>query len=239
MLQKETEDWGSNPYTVEVIQSILSCGTDWTVSNSLPKIKLGGKTVDMPKGEVLTGLITLNLDPKGASGKKISIEKTSAGPAWGGVISQYVAPIDEVKSASCENLKIEKKLLKISSDESGETAVEGDLKVGDRVRVTLTLTCDKDMNYVALIDERSACLEPEEQLSGYDYKDGLGVYREVRDTKTSFFIGFLPKGVNVISYDCHVDREGTYALGIASAQSQYSPLQSAHTEGREITVTAK
>ena len=236
VLQKETEDWGANSYTVEVIQSILSCGTDWTVASEAPRIKLGDKEIEIAKGELLTGIQTITLDPKEASGKKLLVEKSSAGPAWGGVISQYVSPIKDVKTASCENLKIEKKVLVVNVGEDGETVSEGPVKVGDRVRVTLTLTCDKDMDYVALIDERSACLEPEEQLSGYEFKDGLGVYREVRDTKTSFFIGFLPKGVNVISYDCHADREGTYALGIASAQSQYSPLQAAHSAGAEITV---
>ena len=56
------------------------------------------------------------------------------------------------------------------------------------------------MDYVALIDERAACPELSDQLSGYAREgDGLGVYREVRYTRTSFFIGFLPKGVNVIS----------------------------------------
>ena len=101
------------------------------------------------------------------------------------------------------------------------------------------MTCDKDMNYVALVDERAACLEPDAQLSEYTVTDGLWAYREVRDTKTSFFIGFLPKGVNVISYDCHVDREGDYALGIASVQSQYSPAQVAHSAGQLISVKGK
>lgn len=239
VLQKETEDWGSNSYTVEVIQAIMSCGSDWTAAGEAPEITLGGKPIDVSGSEMLTGMLTVSLDPDDVSGKKLVVKKGSSAPAWGGVISQYVAPISDVKRADCENLKVEKKILVVSDTEGGEKLTEGPLKVGDKVRVTITLTCDKDMNYVALIDERAACLEPDEQLSGYAFKDGLGVYREVRDSKTSFFIGFLPKGVNVISYDCHVDREGKYALGIASAQSQYSPSQTAHSAGSVITVSAK
>ncbi len=236
VLQKETEDWGGNSYTVEVIQSILSCGSDWTSSPEKPVVKLGGKRLELPETALLTGQFSMQLDPKEASGKKLEVEKTSQGPSWGGVVSQYVAPIADVRSADCENLKIEKALFKVSDTEAGESVRSTDLKVGDKVRVTFTVTCGKDMNYVALIDERAACLEPDDQLSGYTVKDGLGMYREVRDTKTSFFIDFLPKGVNVISYDCHVTREGVYALGIASAQSQYSPLQSAHSAGEVLSV---
>ncbi|MDE5976149.1 MAG: hypothetical protein K2G69_06345, partial [Muribaculaceae bacterium] len=94
----------------------------------------------------------------------------------------------------------------------------------------------QDMDYVAIIDERPACLQPDSYISGYTFRDGLGIYKEVRDTKTSLFIGFLPKGANVITYDCHVDRPGLYANGIATVQSQYSPQQVAHSAGEIIEV---
>ncbi len=242
VLQKETEDWGATSSSVGVISAILNSGTDWTEVSTAPVIKLDGKDINVDQKEMLTGLATVQLDPNAASGKTLSIEKNSDGPAWGGVLSQYVAPMAEVKAEKCENLKVEKQLLLLTEDAGGIKAEKmqiskGSLKVGDKVRVTLILTCDKDMDYVALIDERAACLEPIDQLSSYTYADGLGAYREVRDTKTSFFINYLPKGVNVISYDCYVDRDGVYALGIASAQSQYSPLQSAHSAGGVIMVT--
>ena len=128
--------------------------------------------------------------------------------------------------------------------------------VGDKVRITLTITAAKDMDYVELTDERSACLEPDNQLSGYagsvlhpafgsnasigshpsPGSNSLGAYREVRDTRTTFFIPFLPKGTHTITYDCHIDRAGTYALGIASAVSRLSDLTAAHSAGQEITV---
>lgn len=239
VLQKETEDWGSNPYTVEVINAILSSGTEWTGGGKAPEITIGGKRIDLPAGSALSGIITVSLPVSEVSGKAVSVTKGSAGPAWGGVVSQYVSPIKDVKGADCENLSIDKKIYIVEESESGVSVKESSVKVGDRVRVTMTVTCDKDMNYVALIDERSACLEPEIQTSGYANTDGLWSYREVRDTRTSFFIPFLPKGVNVISYDCYVDREGEYALGMASVQSQYSPLQVAHSTGRVIVVSQK
>lgn len=237
VLQKETEDWGANSYTVEVIQSILSSGTDWTSPSEAPVISIGGKEVALPRGEALTGLVTVSLDPKEASGKKLSVVKKSEGPSWGGVVSQYVAPMKDVKGASCDNLKVEKRLMAVTDTPAGESVRKtSEFKVGDKVRVTLTLTCDKDMDYVALVDERAACLEPDGQVSGYEMKDGLWMYREVRDNKTTFFISYLPKGVNVVTYDCHIDRGGAYAIGIASAQSQYSPLQAAHSSGAVIKV---
>lgn len=239
VLQKETEDWGADPSAVEVIQSILASGADWIGTSVPPEITLGGRPLEIADSEMLTGVITLSLDAKKASGKVVKIGKKSESPSWGGVISQFVAPINEVKMENCGNLKIEKRLFVVKDTPSGEVVTEGGIKVGDKVRVTLTVTCDKDMNYVALIDERGACLEPDDQISRYCFVDGIGAYREVRDSRTSFFIEFLPKGVNVISYDCHADREGGYAVGIASVQSLYSPLQTAHSAGAVLTVKAK
>ncbi len=92
------------------------------------------------------------------------------------------------------------------------------------------------MDYVAVTDSRSACLEPADQTSGYTSSDGLWFYREVRDESTNLFIGFLPKGTHVISYDCYVDRQGAYSLGIATVQSQYAPQMVAHSAGKLITV---
>lgn len=236
VLQKETEDWGVDSNTVEVIQAILDSGTDWTEGAPVPEIRIGGKVLEFENQSQPSGLVTVTLDPRKTSGKELTILKNSVIPTWGAVISQYVAPIREVKNERCENLKIEKQILSIDANGNGEKAIDGDLKVGDKVRVTLTVTCDKDMDYVAIVDERPACLAPDEQLSGFTFNDGRGMYREVRDTRTTLFLYNLPKGVNVFSYDCHVDRAGDYANGIATVQSLYSPQQVAHSAGKEIAV---
>ena len=239
LLQKSTEDLGADSDTVEVIRAIVACGTQWISPEAAPLVTVGENQLGIPEGESLPGILTLQLEPEFASGKQLEIRKTSSSPAWGGVVSQYLAPIKDVKAEKCENLKIDKKLLVVNESSQGTVVSESPLKVGDKVRVTLTLTCRKDMNYVAVTDSRSACLEPADQVSAYTVKDGLGMYREVRDTGTSFFIDFLPKGIYVLTYDCYVDREGEYANGVATVQSQYSPLDIAHSAGAIINVTAK
>ena len=183
-----------------------------------------------------TGSLTVDLNPLEVSGKTLEVVKKSSGPSWGGVISQYVAPILDVKAEKVPQLSIAKAVYVIEGGQTGEKAVSSQLRVGDRVRVTLSITSDRDMDYVAVTDARSACLEPDGQVSGYISSDGVGMYMEVRNESTNLFIPFLPKGTHVISYDCHVDREGVYSLGIATAQSQYSPLMVAHSAGAELSV---
>lgn len=234
LLQKQVQNWGDERNTCEVVHAILTTGTKWTSASEAPVITLGGKPVNPGRVAALTGSFTVNLDASDASGKKLSVSKSSAGPSWGGVVTQYVAPIKDVKSASVPQLSIEKNVYAVSISGKDAVASSGPFKVGDRVRVTLTIKADRDLDYVAVLDSRAACLEPAEQISGYTQSDGTWFYREVRGNATNLFIPYLSKGTHVISYECFVDRAGEYSLGIAQAQSQYAPVISAHSKGAVI-----
>jgi uncharacterized protein YfaS (alpha-2-macroglobulin family) len=180
----------------------------------------------------------MNLSAKDASNKTLNVRRKGNSPAWGGVISQYESPILDVVPADVPELSIRKSIVALIEGKNGElTPKEGiTLEKGMKVRVTLFINAGRDMDYVAVTDERSACLEPVDQLSGYTASDGVGFYREVRDASTNLFFGWLPKGHHVISYDCTVSQEGTFSCGIATAQSQYSPLTVAHSAGSLLQV---
>ena len=205
----------------------------------MPTVAIDGKELEITSDYASHGNIVINLDPSVVSGKIIEVNKPGGMPAWGGVISNYVAPINRVKSKGGANLRVEKALHVYSDDGTLRKANLSDLHVGDKVRVTLTVVCGKDMEYVALTDERSACMQPDQWISEYGAFDGLYGYRETRESKISFFIEFLPKGTYVISYDCNIDREGEYSLGIASVQSLYSPIEAAHSKGDNVKVVKK
>ena len=240
VLGRQYQDWGSRSYTVETVNAILSSGTDWTdaADNGTPEFTLKGNRIDVPESAKLTGAFTLTLDPKDASGKTLSISRSGASPAWGGVISQYESPVMEVTPASVPELSIRKSIVGLVEGEDGRLIPkEGiGMKKGMKVRVTLFIATDRDIDYVAVTDERSACLEPIDQLSGYTRSDGVGFYREVRNTQTNLFFGWLPKGQHVVSYDCRVSQDGEFCCGIATAQSQYSPLTVAHSAGAILKV---
>ena len=155
-------------------------------------------------------------------------------PSWGGVISQYIKPINQIKAESCENISVEKRVLLENAD--GEIKTAKKYKKGDKLRVTLNLNVKKNMDYVVIRDSRAACLQPDTKISGITMIDGLLSYQEIRSDKTSFFIEHLPAGNYVISYDCHADRDGVYSLGITEVQSLYSPIEAAHSAGSEIEV---
>lgn len=236
VVTKQTQNWGDRTASAEAIQAVLASGSEWTATSEAPLITLGGKRVDTGRVSSVTGSFTVDLDAEAASDKELCVSRAGEGPAWGGVLSQYIAPITEVKAADVPQLSIAKSIYTITPGEAGNKASEGDLSTGDRVRVTLTITCDRDLEYVAVTDPRAACLEPADQISSYTQSDGVWFYREVRDSATNLFIPFLSKGTHVISYDCLTDRSGEYTLGVANAQSQYAPTITAHSAGSLISV---
>ena len=240
ILGRQVQDWGRNSRTVETVDAILTSGSDWTQAKAAvtPEFYIKGKRINIPETAALTGSFTLTLNAKDASKKTLKICRQGASPAWGGVIAQYEAPIMEVVPSEVPELSIRKNVVALVEGKDGSlVAKEGvTLKKGMLVRVTLTITAGRDMDYVAVTDERSACLEPTQQLSGYTWSDGTGFYREVRDSSTNLFFGWLPKGHHVVSYDCRVSQEGEFSCGIATAQSQYSPLVTAHSAGAQLNV---
>lgn len=237
---RRTQDWSRSPLTAETVNAILTSGSDWTkaTANDIPAISIGGKKLAIPQTAAMTGAFTMKLSAKQASKKKLIVSHTSSSPAWGSVISQYESPIMEVRESDVPDLSIRKQIVALEVGDNGElSAKEGIiLKSGMKVRVTLTINIGQDMDYVVLSDERSACLEPADQLSGIRTSDGLRFYQEIRDESTNFFFSHLPKGHHVISYDCYISHSGVFSCGIATIQSQYAPETVAHTAGQIIAV---
>ncbi len=240
ILSRQTEDWGQNMMTTDVINTILTSGTDWTedTNTQAPKFSLKSNKLEIPETAALTGAFTMTLNPKNASGKKLKITRTGNSPAWGGVISQYESPLKEISAVEIPEMSVRKELVALVDEGNGSLTPKTDipLKKGLKVRVTLVINTDRDMDYVAITDERSACLEPSEQLSHYTSTDGVWYYKEMRNENTKLYFDFLPKGHHVISYDCTVNQQGSFSCGIATMQSQYSPTLVCHSGAEEIEV---
>lgn len=236
ILQKQVQNWGERASSVYAINALLTSGSDWAGDYSAPIINIDGRNINISEIDRLTGSCRIDLKPTEARGK-ISISRESPTQAWGGIIGQYIAQMNEIKAEEVPDLSIKKDYLKLIEKGGVLTAVADTVfSVGDRVRVSLTIDCSKYLEYVAVNDERASCLEPADQLSGYTVIDGIWCYRETRDNATNLFIEFLPRGKHVITYDCYVVESGKFASGISTAQSQYAPMITAHSSGTLLTV---
>lgn len=238
VLQRQAMDWGVNRYLSEVIYAILSTGSVWIDDYEAAKLYLNGKCVSPEKTEEMTGSFKISLPIAEASGAELKIDKRGEQPAWGGVISQYIANMSDVKSEGIDGLSIEKHIYRIvDGSEQGLLTSVDRLHVGDKVRIQLVIKTDRDMDYVAITDERGACFMPVNQLSVYDCQDYVWSYREVRNSQTNIFIDYLSRGTHVLSYDCYVSHAGEYSVGISTLQCQYAPMLTAHSAGQIVVVS--
>jgi uncharacterized protein YfaS (alpha-2-macroglobulin family) len=119
----------------------------------------------------------------------------------------------------------------------GKPLAEGtSLQVGDRLKVRLTVTADRDMDFIQVTDGRAACMEPADALSGYRWTDGMGYYQETKDASTSFYLDKMRKGTHVLEYEVYVTSSGRYVQGIATARSVYAPEFGGHGGGGSLMV---
>lgn len=238
ILQKEAKDWGTSVTTTEVIASILSTSGRWVAPAQGATVRVGESVVEPDKVEKITGYFRTDISSLSPSGATLSVNKPGDAPSWGAVYCQFTDVMADVKAASCDAVSVEKKLLLVNSTPDGVTTAEisGPLATGNKVRVLLTIKVGRDMDYVAVVDDRPACFEPVEQLPTPIFTEGIYFYRENRDSATKIFIDHLPKGTYQIGYDMWVNNAGEYASGIATVQSQYAPQLTAHSAGSIIKV---
>jgi len=103
------------------------------------------------------------------------------------------------------------------------------LKLGDKVKIVLTVETDVNLRFVQLEDKRAAVFEPVDGSSGHQYQNGVHYYRSVRDAGQQLFIDFLPRGRTEFSYEVMVTQEGKFRNGPAVLQCLYNPGVTAYS----------
>lgn len=232
IIQKQAMNWGDAPAVSHIVASLLASSPVWVEKAGSITVKIDKKDIAVTP-EAYTGSLRTSLPVKGRS---LTISRTGQTPAWGAIVSRYTAVPSDIKATPCEGLSIEKRLLRMAPD--GSWADAATLIAGDRVKVVLTVKTARNIDYMAITDQRAACLEPVEQLPEPIWSEGICFYRENLDAETRIFIDRLPKGTYQLTYEMWVNNVGNFASGIATAQSQYAPELTAHSSGSRLSVEA-
>ncbi len=220
--QKRTQAWDTPINSVNAVYAFLKGQEFRLVQNQkMPTINLDVKTVAVPKASAAIGYVKTEL-PKG---KRLTIRKTSDGTSWGAVYAQFFQKTKNIADNG-SGLTIKREIL------SNLNSQISNLKVGDRVKVRITITADRDYDFVQVVDKRAACMEPIKQLSGYHH----GGYITPRDNTTCYFYDMLSKGTHVIETEYYIDRAGTYETGTATVECAYSPEFRAVTKSETLDI---
>lgn len=236
ILQRQTQNWGVGSMPSEIITALLTTANTWIKPAGNVDIMIGESQINTKYSDSYTGNMRVNISQFNPSEARLDISRTSHTPAWGAVFIKSDMKMTEVARAECEDLSIEKRIYK-QTDNQWEEVKE--FQEGERVKVQLLIHAGRDMQYVAITDDRSACFEPVEQLPQPIYSENICFYRENNDASTNIFVTNLPRGTYMLSYELWVNNSGIFSSGVATIQSQYAPSLSAHSSGTILTVKSK
>ena len=241
--QKQTQHWSTTKSTTEAIYALLLNKTlvaeDKTVAVTVGNVRLPDESTQTEAG---TGYFKKAWTGEEITADKanVRIEKGTDGPAWGGLYWQYFENLDKITRSDDKNLIIEKKLYKVENTDKGEVlkaiTANQPLQKGDKVRVRVVITADRDMEFVHLKDMRAATFEPVNVFSQYKYQDGLWYYEATKDAATHFFIDWMPKGKYVFEYTLFATQSGNFSNGITEIECMYAPEFRSHSAGIRVQV---
>ena len=257
--QKQTQMWQTSVLTADAVFALLARGENWLASEGEVSLSFASRTLNTtkPDEEGNSPIMGLNYikraytDSQTIGAKDITVQKNDKGIAWGAAYATFFESLENVKENGSKEMSISKELFvkrtnKVSEAASASTQAlaftleplkdGAKVKVGEIVTARMVIKIDRSMDFVQLKEQRAACFEPLNQLSGYRYNAGLGFYQEFKDASTNFFFYSLGKGTYVLEVNYRVSRAGEYEAGLATLQCAYAPEYTAHTKSCRITV---
>ncbi len=225
LMSKRTQVWDTPVNTVDAVYAFMKGNeNNWSRKAENAVLKLDGKLLPMPQDSTTLGYVKTERPGKAS---KLSIDKKSDYTSWGAVYAEFKQPISEIGSME-SGIKVRRVIVPAESESKGNA------QVGEKVKVTLIITADRDYDFVQITDKRAACLEPVNQLSGYQWS--IGCYVSPRDHATNFYFDRLSKGKHIVEMEYYVDRKGDYQSGTCTAECTYSPEFGGRTETYELKV---
>ena len=220
LMSKRTQVWDTPVNTVDAVYAFMKGNeSNWNRKAENAVLKLDGKLLPMPQDSTTLGYVRTE---KAGKASTLSISKKSDYTSWGAVYAEFKQPLSEIVSLE-SGIKVSRKV------ENQKKA-----KVGDKIKVIITITADRDYDFVKIVDKRAACLEPVNQLSGYQW--GMECYVSPKDNTTNFYFDRLSKGKHFVEMEYYVDRKGDYQSGSCTAECTYSPEFGGRTEAYKMTV---
>lgn len=217
--EKRTQSWNTPLNSVNAIYAFMNGNIHTVIRDSIgghATFIADGKELMQPQATAGTGYVKMQIP---SSANTLTINKTSDGTSWGALYARFYQDVKDIDDAH-NGISITREV------------IGSGMKVGAKVKVRITVTADRDYDFVQVSDKRAACLEPVEQLSGY----AGGYYYEPKDCVTNYFFSWMPKGEHIIETEYYIDRVGEYQSGTCTAQCAYAPAYTGRAKAGVLKV---
>ncbi len=227
---KQANHWRTTWMTVDAIYALLLANNpdDFRLENT---IKLWVDQQETTTANVVLGQATKDFTKEElSSNTTVSIQNNNSRTVYGSVVHQYFAPVEEVEAAT-NAIAVQKQYF---VEREGKWVESNDVRLGERMKVRLTVINDSPLEYVHLKDARPSGIEPVYQPSGYNWWQGY--YFTMKDASTNYFFDYLPKGKREFEYEVKANNVGIFNSGITIIEGMYDPAVRARSNNVSVKI---
>lgn len=233
--QKRSNAWETTKATTTACHALLVNKT--AIQNQLGqvvKVKMGdGTDLGTLKKEAGSTFTWTGKDI--TTGKaSVTVNTLNEQPVFGAIHFQYLEDMNKI-TKSVGDIRLERHYYWTNNGKEEEISSSTVLPVGTKVKVKMTVTANRPMEFVHLKDSKASGFEAREALSGYHWST-VSYYQVSKDASTDFFIDYLPKGSHSFEYEIFASGKGNLTIGAAIVECMYAPSFRANSNGGNILV---
>ena len=248
LLQKKGNEWQSTRATMAAVYALLLDAPKTLLQEAHTSVTVGGKTFSTAgtADKNGTGYLqhTWNLEEITPSLGEVAVRTDTSHPVIGACHWQYWEVVEKVESTG-SGLTVSRSYFhqpKTAGGYAEPVTADNPARLGERITVRVTVTSDRDLDFVHVTDPRPAAFEPVNENKRYFSMSGLYWVehpryvrwsQDIRDASTEFFFRHFPKGTFAVEYDVFATQTGEFTTGIPEVECLYAP------EWRGQSTTAK
>jgi hypothetical protein len=243
MLQKEGNRWNGAYTSTEAVYALLLGDTTSLLTPAKTTVSVGSEaltpTTDNNKQEIHGyAQRTWSQEDIVPELTNITVRTDRTHPLIGSGYWQYWTTADSMETAE-SGLTISRAYYHQPTENGGyakRITEENPARLGERISVRVTITSDRDLEYVHANDPRAAAFEPVNVHERYQRQCGASWVESPRDASTEFFFRHLPKGTVIVEYDVFATQTGGFSVGGARVECLYAPEWRARSTSEKIRI---
>ncbi|MCA5005570.1 alpha-2-macroglobulin family protein [Sphingobacterium bovistauri] len=227
---KQANHWGTTWMTVDAVYALLLANNpkDFVVENT---VKVWIDEEEAEQNKLVLGQFTKNLSPQELkSNKFVKVQNNNSRTIFGNIVHQYFSPLESIQK-TIKDISIKKQYL---VERDGKWIETSEAKLGERIKVKITIVNDNPLQYVHIKDARPSGVEPIYQPSGYKWWQGY--YFTIKDASTNYFYDNLKKGLTELEYEVKANNVGIFNSGITTVECMYDPSVTARSENKILMI---
>jgi TonB-dependent SusC/RagA subfamily outer membrane receptor len=227
---KQANHWQTTWMTVDAVYAFLLANNpkDFAIENT---VKIWIDDNESEQNKTVLGQFTKSLSKAELTAdKQVKIQNNNTRTIFGNIVHQFFSPL-EVIQKTLKDISVNKQYLVERNNKWVETS---EAKLGERIKVKITVVNDNPLQYVHIKDARPSGVEPIYQPSGYKWWQGY--YFTIKDASTNYFYDNLKKGLTELEYEIKANNVGVFNSGITTVECMYEPSVSARSENKVLTI---